>query len=96
MAQASRKRETTRKDETIQIRASAEMKALFNQAAALRGQKLSEYAIESIRRRAEEDLLDRRVFLLNDKDHRKFLALLDNPQKPTKELRALFDKKRKW
>lgn len=95
MSQPVRKREA-RKDDVIQIRASAEVKAILNRAAALRGQKLSEFMLESSRRRAEEDLLDQRVFFLGPKDHEKFLAMLDAPPKPTKELRALFDRKRMW
>ena len=95
MPQAVRKRET-RKDQVIQIRASAEDKALLNRAAALRGQKVSEFALETLRRSAVDALLDQRVFFLSLKDHEKFLALLDSPPKVTKELRALFDKKRMW
>lgn len=96
MVQAVRKRESARKDDVIQIRASAEMKAMLNQAAARRGQKLSEFILESSRRRAEEDLLDQRVFFLNAKDHDKFIALLDSPPPPAKELRALFKRKARW
>jgi len=96
MAQAARGRATARKDDVIQIRASVETKAILNRAAALRGQKLSEFMLESARRRAEEDLLDQRVFFLEPKAHEKFLALLDAPAKPSKELRALMDRKRAW
>jgi uncharacterized protein (DUF1778 family) len=96
MHQVVRKRESSRKDDVIQIRASAEMKAILNQAASRRGQKLSEFMLESARHRAEEDLLDQRVFFLSPKDHEKFLALLDNPPKPTKALRALMSRKAPW
>ena len=95
MSQAVRKRET-RKDEVIQVRASAELKALLNRAAELRGQKLSEFVLESSRRSAEDALLDQRAFFLSPKDYDKFLALLDAPPKVTKEMRARFDKKRIW
>lgn len=43
-----------RKDDVIQIRTSAETKAILNRAAGLRGQKLSEFMLESARREAEE------------------------------------------
>jgi uncharacterized protein (DUF1778 family) len=95
MSQAVRKREP-RKDEVIQIRASAEVKAILNRAALLRGQKLSEFVLEASRRSAEDALLDQRAFFLSPKDHEKFLALLDAPPKITKEMRARFDKKRIW
>ena len=96
MPQAQRKGQSARKDDVIQIRASAEVKSILNRAAALRGQKLSEYVLESSRRRAEEDLLDQRAFYLSPTDHEKFLALLDAPPKVTKEVRARFDRKRMW
>ena len=43
-----------RKDDIIQIRAPAETKAMLNRAAQLRGQKLSEFMLDSARRQAEE------------------------------------------
>jgi uncharacterized protein (DUF1778 family) len=72
---------TRRKDDVIQIRASAEAKAILNRAAALRGQKLSEFMLESARRQAEDTLLDQRTFFLDDAAHARFLALLDAPAK---------------
>lgn len=68
-----------RKDETIQIRASLETKNLLNKAATLRGQKLSEFMLDVARQKAEETLLDQRIFFLDAEDHERFLALLDAP-----------------
>ncbi len=51
----------------IQIRASAEAKGVLNRAAAPRGQKLSEFMLESARSHAEETILDQRTFFLDDK-----------------------------
>ena len=79
-----------RKDEVIQIRATAEAKAILNRAAALRGQKLSEFMLESARRQAEETILDQRMFLLDDDAHTRLLALLDSPPKPSANVRARF------
>ena len=58
-----------RKDAVIHIRTTAEVKGIINQAAALRGQKLSEFMLESARRQAEETILDQRVFFLDDDAH---------------------------
>lgn len=63
----------------IQIRASAEAKAIHNRAVALRGQKLSEFVLESARRQAEEAILDQRIIFLDDKAHKRLLALPDSP-----------------
>lgn len=85
-----------RKDDVIQIRASSEAKALLNRAAALRGQKLSEFMLDSARRLAEETILDQRTFFLGEKEHARFLALLDSPPKPSAEIRARLNRKAPW
>lgn len=85
-----------RKDDVIQIRASGEMKAILNKAAALRGQKLSEFMLESARREAEETILDQRAFFLDEKAHARFLALLDAPPKPSAQIRARLSRKAPW
>lgn len=103
MTQAARKTErrrpasgASRKDDVIQIRASADTKAILNRAAALRGQKLSEFMLDSARRQAEETLLDQRVFFLAPQAHERFLALLDAPPKPSTALRALLNRRPPW
>ena len=85
-----------RKDEVIQIRASAEAKALLNRAAALRGQKLSEFMLESARRQAEETILDQRTFFLDDAAHARFFALFDSPPAPSAQVRARLRRKVPW
>jgi uncharacterized protein (DUF1778 family) len=84
------------KDDVIQIRASAYAKALFVRAAALRGQKLSEFMLESARQQAEETLLDQRAFFLDAKAHARFLKLLDAPPPLSAEARALLNRKAPW
>ena len=86
----------TRKDEVIQIRASAETKAILNRAALLRGQKLSEFMLDSARRHAEETILDQRSFFLAPDAHERFLSMLDAPARPSKELRARMRRKPSW
>lgn len=84
------------KNDVIQIRASAETKALFVRAAELRGQKLSEFMLESARHQAEETLLDQRAFFLDEEAHARFLALLDAPPKPSAEARSRLNRKAPW
>jgi len=88
-----RGRATARQDNVIQIRASAETKSILNRAAMLRGQKLSEFMLDSARRQAEQTLLNQRNFFLEPEAHAKFVAMLDRPPKPTAELRALLRRK---
>lgn len=84
------------KDDVIQIRASAEAKALFVRAAAMRGQKLSEFMLESARQQAEETLLDQRLFPLDKKAFGRLLDLLDNPPPPSPEVVTRFRRKAPW
>jgi uncharacterized protein (DUF1778 family) len=85
-----------RKDDVIQIRASAEAKALLYRAAALRGQKLSEFMLESARRQAEDTILDQRTFFLDDDAHARFLALLDAPPRKSAKAGARLNRKPPW
>jgi uncharacterized protein (DUF1778 family) len=100
MARTSAEKKTTatpaRKDDVIQIRAPRSVKALLNQAAALRGQKLSEFILESARRSAEDAILDQRVFILSPEDHERFIAQLDSPREPSEAVRARYKRKRAW
>jgi uncharacterized protein (DUF1778 family) len=91
-----RRRAPVRKDDVIQIRASAETKAILNRAAALRGQKLSEFMLDSARRQAEDTLLDQRLFFLEPEAHEQFLALLDAPTPPNEDLRQLLQRRPAW
>jgi len=84
------------RDETIQIRASAELKTLLNRAATLRNQKLSEFMLSSARREAEAALLDQRLFLLAPAAHERFLALLDKPPRISAEARRRLSRKPIW
>lgn len=86
----------TKRDDLIQIRASAATKAILNRAAALRGQKLSEFMLDSARARAEETILDQRLITLGDEDYKVFLAMLDAPAKPDKVVRARLSRKPAW
>lgn len=96
MAEAahSNGRASARKDDVIQIRATAGMKAILSRAASLRGQKLSEFMLDSARREAEEAILDQRTFFLDAAQHARFLAMLDAP--PSPGLEGLMKRKPIW
>lgn len=87
---------SAKRDDLIQIRASAATKAILNRAATLRGQKLSEFMLESARARAEETILDQRLITLDDEAYEAFLAMLDAPAKPDKAVRARMSRKPAW
>lgn len=95
-APVSNGRSSARKDDVIQIRASASMKAILTRAASLRGQKLSEFMLDSARREAESAILDQRIFFLDAEQHQRFLAMLDAPAPPSDTLAALMQRKPAW
>ncbi|KUM26471.1 antitoxin [Mesorhizobium loti] len=90
------RKDAARKDDVIQIRASAETKAMLCRAANLRGQKLSEFMLDSARRLAEVIILDQRAFFLGADAHEKFIDLLDAPNTPSEELRARMASRPVW
>jgi len=81
------------KSEVIEICASAEARAILTRAAALRGQKLSEFVLEGARRLAEETILEERMFFLDEDAHARFVALLDSPPAPTTKAHARLNRK---
>jgi len=85
-----------RRDDVIQIRASRETKALLQRAAELKQQKLSEFMLESARRSAEDTILDRTLFRLDDKTFDRFVALLDNPPAAAPDITARYRRKAPW
>lgn len=88
--------EVQRRGVTINLRASAHLRDRIDRAAALLGQNRSEFMLESARLRAEEVLLDQKLFSLDEKQYQDFLNLLDEPPKPTEELRRLLSATAPW
>jgi uncharacterized protein (DUF1778 family) len=96
MAAPARHREASASSETINLRASAEQKALIDRAAARLGKTRTEFMLDSARQAAENALLDQRLFLLSDADFQAFAASLDAPAEPPEALRAMLAAKSPW
>jgi len=56
----------------------------------------TDFIIDATRQQAEDVLLDQKVFDLDDKRYRAFLAILDNPPPPNKALIDLMNRKAPW
>ena len=52
--------------------------------------------LDSARRRAEDVLLDQSLFVLDKQRYEEFLNILNEPSKPTEEIRKLFSTKSPW
>jgi len=85
-----------RRGVTINLRASGYVRDLIDRAAALLGQNRTDFMLDSARRRAEDVLLDQRLFLIDKKGYEGFLKILNEPPKPIGELKRLFSTKAPW
>lgn len=81
---------------SVNLRISAEQKALIDRAAARQGKTRTEFMLDCAREAAENVLLDQRLFLLDEAQHAEFVALLDNPPEPSEALKKLMNKKPVW
>jgi uncharacterized protein (DUF1778 family) len=63
---------------------------LFQRAAALHGQSLSNYVVSTVQKAAEEALRDHEIMTLSAHDSRIFVEALLNPPEPNDALRVAF------
>jgi len=90
----AKKRQT--RDVTINLRANQRQRALIDQAAETLGKNRSDFMLEVACRAADTVLLDRRLFLLDEKAHRRFTAALDKPPADNPKLRRLLASRAPW
>jgi len=77
------------KTERIDVRASAVVKNLLQQAASIRHKNVSEFLLDAGISAAHETLTGQRLFMLDDEAWRQFQALLDRPVQEKPALRVL-------
>ena len=92
----ARRDKSQRRDVAINLRATPQLRDLIDKAAALTGQNRTEFMLESSRLRAEDVLLDQRLFLLDQAQYGKFLRALDAPARPNEALKKLLAAKAPW
>lgn len=67
------------KETVINLRAPVDQRALIDQAASVSGKSRTEFMLDAATEKAQQVLLDRTVFVLDEVRFRKFLAILDEP-----------------
>lgn len=82
--------------ETINLRVSRRQKALIDRATQALGRNRSDFMLEAVCREAENLLLDRRYFVLPEKEFKRFVALLDKPPGSNPRLARLLKPKAPW
>ena len=93
---ASEESASQTRDVTINIRAKPNQRALIDRAAQLQGKSRSEFMLESAYQKAQDVLLDRCFFGLDEIKFKQFLALLDAPPTPNQKLNSLLKTKSPW
>ena len=94
--QASEESVSQTRDVTINIRAQPNQRDLIDRAAQLQGKSRSEFMLESAYQKAQDVLLDRCFFGLDEIKFKQFLALLDAPPTQNQKLNALLKTKSPW
>ena len=84
------------RDVTLNIRARKAQRDLIDEAAALLGTSRSDFMLSAACRNAEEVLLEKRVFSLNEEDFKRFEQMLDTPLSDNPGLKALLEVKTPW
>jgi len=73
--------------ETLNLRIPATERSLIDRAAKSSGKTRTDFILTAARRAAEEELLDRSIFVVSPEAYARFLAMLDAPPRPTEALR---------
>ena len=84
------------RDVTINLRANQRQRALIDRAAETLGKNRSDFMLEAACREADAVLLDRRLFLLDEKVYKRFTVALDKPPSDNPKLRRLLASKAPW
>ena len=73
--------------ETLNLRIPAAERGLIDRAAKSSGKTRTDFILSAARRAAEEELLDRMIFVVSPATYSKFLAMLVAPPQPNERLR---------
>jgi uncharacterized protein (DUF1778 family) len=95
-ASKSASKSSGRRSSTLQIRIARDDKELVQQAADLSGVSLSEFVVATMRARAQDAIMDRRVYVMSPAGFDAFMALARNPPKLSRAGKARFARKRVW
>ena len=77
----------TAQDKRLDVRLAADHKNLIEQAASLRGQTVSAFAVSTLVAEAGRVVEESTVLHLSNRDRDIFLAALENPSEPNALLR---------
>ena len=82
--------------ETLNLRIPASERGLIDRAAKSSGKTRTDFILSAERRAAEEELLERTIFVVSPAIYSKFLAMLDAPPHPNQRLRRTMQTTPPW
>jgi uncharacterized protein (DUF1778 family) len=82
------------KDARVNLRIEQGDRALFDRAASVHRESLTQFLVESGRERAERLLADRTRFSVDSEGWRELVATMDRPAQARPELTELFSRPR--
>ena len=82
--------------ETLNLRIPAAERGLIDRVAQSSGKTRTDFILSAARRAAEEELLDRTIFVVSPATYSKFLAMLDAPPQPNGRLRRTMQATPPW
>jgi uncharacterized protein (DUF1778 family) len=82
--------------ETLNLRIPAAERSLIDRAARSSGKTRTDFILSAARRAAEEELLERSIFVVSPASYSRFLALLDAPPQPNERRRRAMQTPPPW
>lgn len=83
-------------DVQLNIRAKESQRALIDTAAEILHKSRTDFILEMACQAAENVILDRRMFNLNDEQYAEFIDILDAPVTANPEMEKLLARKPQW
>jgi uncharacterized protein (DUF1778 family) len=87
---------TATREITINLRARAAQKDLIDRAAEVQGKKRTEFMLQAACEKAEQVLLDKTFFALDEKRFNRFVKILDAPLESQDRITRLLASKAPW
>ncbi len=92
----SRKRPTTKRSGRMGFRTTPVQAALIQRAAEVSRKSITEFVLSSVCEKAEQTLLDQRLFMVDEDTWTAFQNVLERPAQVKAELKALISEPAIW
>jgi uncharacterized protein (DUF1778 family) len=84
------------RSDNINIRVTSETLGIIDRAAHLFGKTRTDFILDTVRKAAEDAILDQTVFVMGSEEWDNFCAALDAPPSANPGLEALLARKPAW